>query len=156
MNEWNPRALSRSFGRRYKGRWRCSWEKSEPQWCLSLWQKGGVAMKGWSVARWQAGLKKKKHHAYGCYSRTRWDRGGDIVKVANTCAPALRAPLVCDQSASSAFLMNMCVRLWQRRGVQHSMTMALKNTARGDSWTVNCGGAADDVNMNILASVLGQ
>lgn len=56
-------------------------------------------------------LEKKKHHAYGCYSRTRWDRGGDIVKVANTCAPALRAPLVCDQSASSAFLMNMCVRL---------------------------------------------
>lgn len=30
-----------------------------------------------------------RHHAYGCYSWTRWNQGSDIVEVASTCAPSL-------------------------------------------------------------------
>lgn len=39
--------------------------------------------RGGGAARWQA---SSQHHAYGCYSRTRWDEGSDIVKAVNTCA----------------------------------------------------------------------
>lgn len=35
-----------------------------------------------------AGSLHAYHHAYGCYSRTRWDKGSDNVKAANTCALA--------------------------------------------------------------------
>lgn len=120
-----------------QGIWRCSWDVSKPQWCLSLSQEGKGRRGGDEEVKWsEMAGKAWKHHAYGCYSTTRWDGGSDIVKVANTCALALQAPLVCDQSALSAFLMNMCITLWQHQGVWHSMTSALKNKARGYFCTV--------------------
>lgn len=81
-------------------------------------RKGG----GWRGDMQQDGRQARKHHAYGCYSRTRWDKGSDNVKVANTCPLALQAPLDCDQSGLSAFLMNICMRLWQHQHVWYSMT----------------------------------
>lgn len=77
---------------------------------------------GWRGDMQQDGRQARKHHAYGCYSRTRWDKGSDNVKVANTCPLALQAPLDCDQSGLSAFLMNICMRLWQHQHVWYSMT----------------------------------
>jgi len=81
-----------------------------------------------------------KHHAYGCYSRTRWNRGSDIVKAANTCTPALQAP---------QFVIKVpCLHFWWTCASRSDSTevydtvwqVQLKHHPRGFFSALHCGG----------------
>lgn len=87
-NEQNWRRPSWSCGSRSKGVWRCSWVRREAP--------RGLGRDGEDEG---AKRRERRHHAYGCYGRTRWDGGSDIVKKENTCVPAPLASPLCDQSA---------------------------------------------------------
>lgn len=77
-----------STGRQKKGTTKVLLRSERP---LSQKRKtGGEREEGRRQGRAYAG-QSRKHHAYGCCSASRWNRGSDIVERANTCAVGLRS-----------------------------------------------------------------